>query len=53
MITGHNQLEANIRFKNMVDFESDINAKGIDYDSEDVTFTGYVYRINTPQFNVC
>ena len=33
-------------------FESYINAIDIDYDSEDVTFTGYIYKLNTPQFNV-
>ena len=36
----------------MDDFERYKNAIDIDYDSEDVTFTGYVYKINTPQFNV-
>ena len=36
----------------MDDFEIYINAIGIDYDSEDVNFTGYVYKLNTPQFNV-
>ena len=44
--------KTNIRFKNMDDFESYINAIDVDYDSEDVTFTGYVYKLNTPQFNV-
>ena len=29
-----------------------IKCKGIDYDREDVTFTGYVFKLNTPQFNV-
>ena len=38
--------------KKMDDFESYINAIDIDYGSEDVTFTGYVYKLNTPQFNV-
>ena len=52
MIIGYNELETNIRFKNMYDFESYINAIDVDYDSEDVTFTGYVYKINTTQFNV-
>ena len=32
-----------IRFKNMDDFESYINAIDVYYDSEDVTFTGYVF----------
>ena len=36
----------------MGDFESYINAVDIDYDGEDVTFTGYNYKLNTPQFNV-
>ena len=35
----------------MDDFESFINAIDVDNDSEDVTFTGYVYKLNTPQFN--
>ena len=41
-----------IRFKNMKDFERYINAIDFDYDSEDVTFTVYVYKLNTPQFKV-
>ena len=36
----------------MDDFESYINATDIDYDSKDVTFTGYVYNLKTTQFNV-
>ena len=39
-----------VTFKNMDDSERYINAKDFDYDSEDVTFSGYVYIINTPQF---
>ena len=41
-----------MRFKNMDDFESYITAIDIDYDSEDVTFTGYVCKLNTPEFKV-
>ena len=52
MILGPIEHKTNIRFKNMDDFESYINAIDIDYDSEDVTFTGYVYKLNTPQFKV-
>ena len=52
MIIGPNEHKTNIRFKNMNDFESYINALDIDYDSEDVAFTGYIYKLNTPQFNV-
>ena len=41
-----------IRYKNMDDFECYINAIYIAYDSGDVTSSGYVYKLNTPQFNV-
>ena len=52
MIIGPIAHKTNIRFKNEDDFESYINAIDIDYDSKDVTFTGYVYKLNTPQFKV-
>ena len=51
-IIGPNEHKRNIRYKNMDDFERYINAIDIDYDSEDVTFTGYVYKLNTPQFKL-
>ena len=35
----------------MDDFEHYINAIDNDYDSEDVTFGGYVYKLNKFQFN--
>ena len=44
IVTGPVELRANTRFRIMVDFESYINAIGIDYDSEDVTFIAYVYK---------
>ena len=52
MIIGPIEHKTNIRFKNMDDFENYINAIDVDYNSEDVTFTGYVYKINTPRFKV-
>ena len=52
MIIGPVVHKTNIRFKNMYDFERYINAIDIDYDSEDVIFTGYVYKLDTPQFKV-
>ena len=52
MIIGPVEHKKNIRFKNMDDFERYINAIDIDYDSEDVTFTGYVYKLDIPQFKV-
>ena len=42
--------KTNIGFKNMTESEGYVNAIDIDYDDEDVTFFGYVYKINTPQF---
>ena len=52
LIIGHNEFETNSRFKNMDHFESYINTIDVDYDSEDGFFTGYIYKLNTPQFNV-
>ena len=52
MIIGATKHKTNIRFKNMDDFENYINAIDVDYDSEDVTFTGYVYKLNTTHFKV-
>ena len=52
MIIGPVEYKTNIRFKNMDDFETYINAIDVDYDSEDVIFTGYVYKLDTPQFKV-
>ena len=52
MIIGPVEYKTNIRFINMDDFEKYINAIDVDYDSEDVIFTGYVHKFDTPQFNV-
>ena len=49
MVRGPVEHKANIRFRNMNDFRSYIYSIDIDYDSEDVTFTGYVYKLSTPQ----
>ena len=43
--------QTHIRFRNMDDFEAYINSIDQDYDSEDAIFNGYIYKINTPQFN--
>ena len=42
MIIGPIEHKTNIRFESMDDFESYINAIDVDYDSKDVTFSGYV-----------
>ena len=52
MIIGPVEFKTNIRFKNMDGFERYINAIDVDYDSEDVIFTGYVHKLDTPQFKV-
>ena len=52
MDIGRVELKTNIRFKRMYDFESYINAIDINYDSEVVTFTGYVHKLKTSHFNV-
>ena len=52
MIIGPVEHKTNIRFKSMDDFERYINAIDIDYDSEEVIFTGYVYKLNTPHFKL-
>ena len=52
MNIGPVEHKTNIGFKNMDDFERHINAIDIDYNSEDVTFTGYLYKLDTPQFKV-
>ena len=41
-----------IRFRNITECESYINAIGQDYKSEDAIFDGYIYIINTPQYNL-
>ena len=52
MIIGPVEYKTNIRFKNIDDFERYINAIVIDYDSEDVIFIVYVYKLDTPRFKV-
>ena len=43
--------QTHVRFRNMDDFEAYINSIDQDYDSDDSIFNGYIYRIDTPQFN--
>ena len=49
---GFAKHKVNNRIRNIDDFESYINAIDIENDSGHVAFTGYVYEINTPQFNI-
>ena len=50
MVIGHFEQKTITRFRNMDDVANYINAIDIDYDSKDVTFTGFVH--NTSQSNV-
>ena len=43
--------QTHIRFRNIDDFEAYINSIDQDYDSDDAIFNGYIYKIDTPQFN--
>ena len=43
--------QTHIRFRNMDDYEAYINSIDRDYDSDDSIFNGYIYKIDTPQFN--
>ena len=43
--------QTKIRFRNMDDFEAYINVIDEGYDAEDAIFNGYIYKLNTPQFN--
>ena len=52
MVTGHVEHKTNFTFRIMDDFESYINAIDFDYDSGVLIFTGNVYKLFTPQFNV-
>ena len=44
--------QTHIGFGNINDYESYINAIDQDYESEDGVFNGFVYKLNTPQFNL-
>ena len=50
MLVGKIDQKTIIRFKNVDVFESYINAiDNSGYDSEDVIFTGWLYKLNTPE----
>ena len=43
--------QTHIRFRNIAEYEAYIKAIDQDYDAEDAIFNGYIYKLNTPQFN--
>ena len=49
-IADHNR-QTHIRFRNITEYESYINAIDQDYESEGAIFNGHIYKIDTPQFN--
>ena len=49
---GDRILDTHIRFRNIDNFEAFINSIDQDYDSEDAIFNGYIYKLDTPQFNL-
>ena len=52
MLIGEIEKKTNIRFEIVDDFETYINAlDNGGYDSEDVLFTGWLYNLNTLEFN--
>ena len=51
LVIGDQSRQTHIRFRNFTDYESYINAIDQDYESDDAIFNGYLYKINTPQFN--
>ena len=51
LIVGDQLRQTHIRFRKMIDFETYINSIDEGYDADDSIFNGYIYKINTPQFN--
>ena len=51
LIVGDRTRQTHIRFRNMDDFEAYINSIDEGYDADDCIFNGYIYKIDTPQFN--
>ena len=50
-VFGPVEHKTNVRFRIRDDFESYLNAIDVDYDTEDVTFIGYVHKLITPPFS--
>ena len=48
---GDQVRQTHIRFRNVDDYVSYINAIDEGYDAEDAIFNGYIHKLNSPQFN--
>ena len=44
--------QTHIIFRNITDYEAYINSIDEGFDAEDANFNGYIYKINTSQFNL-
>ena len=51
MLIGEIEQKTKIRFRNVEDFKNYFIAIDDDYDSGDVIFPGWLYGLNTPEFN--
>ena len=52
MLIREIEQRTNISSRNVEDFEIYIHAIDVDHESEDFMFTGWVYKLNAPQFNI-
>ena len=52
LTVGDQVRETHTRFGNITEYEAYVNSIGKEYDAEDAIFNGYVWKINTPQFNL-
>ena len=51
MLIGEIEQRKNIRIRNFEDFDPYMIAIDVYYDSEDFIFTGWLYNLNSSQFN--
>ena len=51
LIVGDQFRQTQIRFRNMIDFETYINSIDDGYDADGSIFNGFIYKINTSKFN--
>ena len=51
MLIAELERRTNSKFKTIDDFETYNNAIGVDYNGGDVILTGWLYKLNTLQFN--
>ena len=52
LITGKNLRNTHIRFESFDAYEIYINSIDDGYDSDGSIFIGYIFKLNTPQFNL-